>query len=383
MNVDVIPYDVTVVTGMEKLAIRECQKKLSLESEPTTTLGHVFLETRDGYDKLGKLLSIDNVYVSLYKSSDDLNLRNVTKEGLNELFPKILEDANWKQGIDVWMSGSGFQKCDSATILNREPDEDNVKPKFRVSCNRTGNHKFTSPDVCCAFGGLVNDTFHWPVSMKQFDFEILLTVKENSLSISICLSKESLYRRYIVNYGVTSLHGTIAYNMIQLADVQPGEIVCDPLCGSGVIPVETAHGWPQSFILASDNFSVAIEKTLDNVKANNMPKSDILQWDTTRMPLKDGSVDVFITDLPFGKRLGSKEINKKLYPQLFSEMTRCVRPSTGRIVLLTMDKTMANQCIYSFEIRKYCRLEQTFFVKVGNLNAYLYQLKRNNTPLEK
>ncbi|KAH9395755.1 THUMP domain-containing protein 3 [Tyrophagus putrescentiae] len=385
---DLITYDATVVTGLEKLAIRECIDKLSLEADPSFSLGHVSLVTRDRYDKLGKLLSVENIYVSLYKSPGNANLRlvNATVDRLNELLPTVLEECNWRQGLEVWMGASGFDRCSLETMLDRKPEEEEgagVKPSFRVSCNRSGHHKFTSPEVCRTFGSLLFDAFHWPVSMKQFDFEVLLTVKDNALGVSICLSKESLFKRLIVNYGVTSLHGTIAFNMAQLANVQPGDIVCDPLCGSGVIPVETAHSWPQTFLLACDNYPVAIEKTLDNVRANGMHKSTILWWDSTRMPLKDGSVDVFITDLPFGKRLGSKEINKTLYPALFAEMSRCLRPSTGRMVLLTTDKTHANQSLHSEEFRQYCFLQQTIFLKVGNLNAYLFQVKRNGTPFEK
>lgn len=375
-----ISYDATVVTGMEKLAMKECEAKIAVSSIHHS-LGHLFIKSTDGYDKLGKLQSVDNIYVTIYKE-ENMSLADVDQTQLGTVFTQAIEASDWKTGIAVWKQACAFEKCDISKILDRLPNDDNVKPSFRVSCNRTGKQKFTSPEACCLFGGLINDIFHWPVSLKNFDLEILVTIKEKSLGVSLCLSKESLYQRHIVNYGVTSLRGTIAFNLIQVADIQPGDIVCDPLCGSGVIPIETAHNWPNAFVLAADSNAVAIEKTLANCTANNLTKSSILQWDATQMPFKNGSVDVFVTDLPFGKRLGSKHHNQTLYPALMAQIVRCARPSTGRIVLLTQDKSNANRCLSDAKVRKYCRHERSFFVKVGNLDSSIYLLKRNDRPFE-
>ena len=376
---DLITYDATVVTGLEKLAIKECREKVSV-SEIHHSMGHVFVKTADRYEKLSKLHSVDNIYVVVY-NRDNMSLVEADSKQLLEIFTQAIEECDWNLGIQVWLEASGFSKCDRSTILDRMVNDTNVKPSFRITCNRTGNQKFTSQDAAGVFGQM-NDIFHWPVSLKQFDMEILLTIKEKKFEIAICLSKVSLYNRYIVAYGITSLRGTIAFNLIQLAEIQTGDIVCDNLCGSGVIPIETAISWPNSFFLAGDNNSVAIEKTTANILANKLNNCQILQWDATKMPLNDGSCDVFITDLPFGKRLGSKHLNQTLYPALMSEMMRCVRPNSGRVVLLTQDKTNANRCISSERIRKYARLVHSVFVKVGGLDASIYLLRRNGTKFQ-
>jgi hypothetical protein len=56
---------------------------------------------------------------------------------------------------------------------------------------------------------------------------------------------------------------------------------------------------------------------------------DGLQWDALAPCLRPASVDVLISDLPFGKRSGSKADNRVLYPATLLAMARLVRPTTG------------------------------------------------------
>jgi len=50
--------------------------------------------------------------------------------------------------------------------------------------------------------------------------------------------------------------------------------------------------------------------------------SEVFIWDVGALPLRDASVDAVVSDLPFGKRHGSKGGNKILYPKLIAELTR-------------------------------------------------------------
>lgn len=64
---------------------------------------------------------------------------------------------------------------------------------------------------------------------------------------------------------------------------------------------------------------------------------DVAQWDATRLPLREQCVDIMVSDLPFGKRIGSKTDNRVLYFHTLLEMARVTRIKTGRAVLLTYD----------------------------------------------
>ena len=119
------------------------------------------------------------------------------------------------------------------------------------------------------------------------------------------------------------------------------------MCGGGSIPLEGALEFNRSFHLAGEMHELAIQRTRNNIRdlkkesgkeTNGLGNIDAIRWDAIRIPLRDNSVDVFVSDLPFGKRSGSKADNRVLYPRTLISMARVVRPSTGRAVVLTQDK---------------------------------------------
>lgn len=52
------------------------------------------------------------------------------------------------------------------------------------------------------------------------------------------VTHESKHRRNIASFGPTTLRSTICYNLLRLANPKPGDIIIDPMCGGGSIPVE-------------------------------------------------------------------------------------------------------------------------------------------------
>ena len=46
--------------------------------------------------------------------------------------------------------------------------------------------------------------------------------------------------------------------MLQLANIQPGDIVVDPMCGGGSIPIEGAISFQSGFQICGDNHEKAI-----------------------------------------------------------------------------------------------------------------------------
>lgn len=66
--------------------------------------------------------------------------------------------------------------------------------------------------------------------------------------------------------------------------------------------------------------------------------TDVARWDVTKLPIRSQVVDAVVTDLPFGKRLGSQVDNRVLYYRALVELARVTRVNTGRAVLLTHDK---------------------------------------------
>ncbi|XP_063147693.1 tRNA (guanine(6)-N2)-methyltransferase THUMP3 [Candoia aspera] len=264
--------------------------------------------------------------------------------------------------------------------------------KFRVTCNRAGdNHNFKSDEAARDFGGAVQDFFQWKADMTNFDVEVLLNIHNNEVIVGIALTEESLHRRNITHFGPTTLRSTLAYGMLRLGDPQPADVIIDPMCGTGAIPIEGVTVWSNCYHIAGDNHSQAVKKTANNIssllKQTQSEEStsigkpiDTIQWDSCNLPLRTSSVDVIVTDLPFGKRMGSKKKNWDLYPSSLMEMARICRPRTGRAVLLTEDR----KC-FAKALSKMGHLWQkshTIWVNVGGLCAAVYLLKRTSEIIE-
>ncbi|XP_077181392.1 tRNA (guanine(6)-N(2))-methyltransferase THUMP3 [Paroedura picta] len=264
--------------------------------------------------------------------------------------------------------------------------------KFRVTCNRAGeNHSFTSNEAARDFGGAVQDFFQWKADMTNFDVEVLLNIHNNEVVVGIALTEESLHRRNITHFGPTTLRSTLAYGMLRLCDPQPADIIIDPMCGTGAIPIEGAAEWPNCFHIAGDNNPQAVKRTANNISSllkqiqskeslsGNKP-IDNIQWDICGLPLRTGSVDVIVTDMPFGKRIGSKKKNWDLYPACLMEMGRICKPKTGRAVLLTQDRKCFAKALS--KLGHIWRKSHTIWVNVGGLHAAVFLLKRNAEKTE-
>ena len=63
-----------------------------------------------------------------------------------------------------------------------------------------------------------------------------------------------------------------------------------------------------------------------------------MNWDATQLPLRDGVVDVIISDLPFGHRCGNKKSNQRMYPAFLKECHRVLSKDGGRAILLTLER---------------------------------------------
>ncbi|XP_062593310.1 tRNA (guanine(6)-N2)-methyltransferase THUMP3-like [Saccostrea cucullata] len=255
---------------------------------------------------------------------------------------------------------------------------DPTKPSFRVTCNRNGQgHPFDSMGAAANFGGGVFNYFNWNVSMKNFDIEVILNIEDRDVTVCLGLTRQSLHHRFIKAFGPTALRATIAYNMLRLCKIEPGEVICDPMCGGGTIPIQSAVSYETCASLCGDMINNAVKRTQQNIDfvCQTQPISlDVVRWDVTKLPLKTESMDVVITDLPFGIRSGSKMNNWKLYPNTLMEMARVCRVEKGRACLLTQDKKCINKALSI--TAKYWKCRNMVGFNMGGLAACVYVLHR-------
>ncbi|KAB0400091.1 hypothetical protein E2I00_002477 [Balaenoptera physalus] len=297
---------------------------------------------------------------------DKTDERDIKKEFTNNVLDSQILDYYENPAIKEEIStlvGDDLTSCKDETEESSKEETDPEVLKFRVTCNRAGEkHCFSSNEAARDFGGAVQDYFKWKADMTNFDVEVLLNIHDNEIVVGIALTEESLHRRNITHFGPTTLRSTLAYGMLRLCAPQPTDIIVDPMCGTGAISIEDML--KHLFFCRHSKLSWGLP-------------IDTIQWDICNLPLRTGSVDIIVTDMPFGKRMGSKKRNWNLYPACLQEMSRVCRPGTGQAVLLTQDKKCFTKVLYALSgMGHLWRKVHTVWVNIGGLHAAVYLLKR-------
>lgn len=203
----------------------------------------------------------------------------------------------------------------------------------------------------------------WKVDMKKHDFEVLVVIHDTALTIGIVLRPYQAIGSKTYSNGtlppdilppfikgdaeVVRLRPSTAALLLHLANIQTGDVVLDPCGGLGTLPVEAALcgvscvGLGGDVALRNDNFVRLATKYLKGVQQITSSKSsagsgavNFTAWDAALLPIRRGSVDCIISDLPFGSKCLSSSKLQRFLPLLISECARVLRPGSGRIVFL-------------------------------------------------
>ncbi|XP_041946184.1 THUMP domain-containing protein 3 isoform X1 [Alosa sapidissima] len=438
LSVFTVTIGATVPTGFEHTAAEEVGEKIEADARISKDRGRIYFQiSTDKLHLVHHLKSVDNLFV-IVKEFDNYQFKDSKEEAMSDL-QQLASQLPWANALEVWRMNNSLKKrrgrrrggnatkpkpakgedapvpamgegdavVTTTEKVQQDPDapqgeegegvrgssqeeeelEDEAsKPlKFRVTCNRAGDkHSFTSNDAARDFGGAVQEFFQWKADMTKFDVEVLLNIHNSEVVIGIALTEESLHRRNITHFGPTTLRSTLAYGMLRLCKPQVSDVIIDPMCGTGAIPVEGSIEWQHSFFIAGDNNDMAVSRTVNNINHIQKKKQDggsapglpvdTVQWDLCHLPMRTNSVDIIVTDMPFGKRMGSRKKNWDLYPSCLREMARVCRPGTGKAVLLTQDKKCFSKALS--RMGGLWRKVHTVWVNVGGLHAGVFVLKR-------
>ncbi|KAF9097407.1 THUMP domain-containing protein 3 [Mortierella sp. AD031] len=187
--------------------------------------------------------------------------------------------------------------------------------------------------------------------------------------------------------GRTSLRIEIAYTILALADPQPGEVVVDTCSGVGTIPIVGAVHYPGSLFTGFEILPFNVERAAQNaigmmdkghreertrsravVEATNNVRSysrpSLLLGDARAVCWRSGSVDLIVSDLPWGKRENSHVYNCKLYPRLIREIIRLLRVN-GRAVLITGERKLLQRQLDAPFAKPYLRCLHKREITIG------------------
>jgi len=149
------------------------------------------------------------------------------------------------------------------------------------------------------------------------------------------MAEDAALRKHRVAEREGSLPPTIAAAMAFLATPRDTDSVLDPVCGSGTLLAELHAYAPGAQLAGIDLDRRAVAAARRNL--THLPQVQLSVGDARSTGLADGSMTLFLANLPFGKQFGSRPENRELYPDILRELVRLGQPGGWRAILLTSD----------------------------------------------
>jgi len=221
--------------------------------------------------------------------------------------------------------------------------------RVRVKVGGAAARAHGGPALAAAFGSAIAEHVGWRADDGDDAMQVYVQCNDQHLLLGLAAAGPALSERTDVPHP--GLRSTVAWAAARLAlgrppalSPEPEEsgvvLVCDPFCGRGSLVTEALRDWPQALCLLGDA-ALHTDATLRTEASANLRASagggagsaGMVCLDARALPYRTGSVDVFLTDPPFGKQHGDSATVRSLYPAMLAEMRRVVAPG-GALVML-------------------------------------------------
>jgi len=138
-----------------------------------------------------------------------------------------------------------FKSKDILEVIEEKINDLDIKKwnkgTFSVECERFGSHDFNSVDVERAVSDLIFSKTQQKVNLKNPDTTFFVFIYNDDCYLGVDLAGFDLSKReYRIFIHPTSLKGNLAYAMLREADYKKEDLIVDPFCSSGEIPIEAA-----------------------------------------------------------------------------------------------------------------------------------------------
>ncbi|KAI9318105.1 putative RNA methylase family UPF0020-domain-containing protein [Dichotomocladium elegans] len=230
----------------------------------------------------------------------------------------------------------------------------------------------------------------WKVQLEQYDYEVVgLWMDdarfleeghhEGDITLLVGLSVQQLpdtkYRNRVF-FGRTSLNPPIAYCLARLANPRAGDIVLDMCCGTGTIPIEGGAAFPDTLWLGSEvKVKTLCQKAQGNVDHAQLKNVNLFLGDGRKMCLRDGCVDMVVSDWPWGMREGSYSTIQKLYPKFIRQISNVLRPK-GKAYIVTQGRKLLDRVLSYPWCKEMWDVDRIVTVGIGGYKVYLYMMTR-------
>lgn len=154
----------------------------------------------------------------------------------------------------------------------------------------------------------------------------------------------------------------LARGLVNLTGVKEGEVLLDPMCGTGSFLIEA--GLMGIYPVGIEFFEKIARGCRINLNHYGV-KGEVIRGDARRMPMKDGSVSSIATDYPYLRSTKSAGSLEELYSKSSEEMSRVLKDKGYAAVVTNIDleRYFENfKLVFKFEERVHGSLTRKIYL---------------------
>ena len=160
-----------------------------------------------------------------------------------------------------------------------------------------------------------------------------------------------------------------SFVVAKAADIQPNQVILDPMCGKGTFLVEAATFWPEATYFGVDTSTEQLQDATLNCKAAKVNVT-LRSGDATRLRhIPDSSVDRILCCPPFGRQFD--KASSRFYVDLLSAWSRVLADGGMMVLLIDLnnvqelrDAVAASGCWVAFQRSEFWlgKIKATFLI---------------------
>ncbi len=304
-----------VTAGLEAIAWLDIQ-----QTGIQATAPH-FAKRLIAFDVAGDLTPLTTL-----KSVDDLYLHVAAIEGIRHTQDEL---ANLRRYVGEMDFRSAAEQISTVRPIANPMT-------FYVTVSRTGKHNYSSVEIADVFAKTIQERTGWTRvdDFRAASVNVRVLLDGPSLLVGLSLASHPLHRRsYKRCHLPGSLKPPVAYLMTRIAGCGADDVVVDPMCGVGTIPIEARLSSQSHEVYGSDLSFTAVQCAVQNWQAAFEGEPvPFFRADVGRYPLRGRLATKIINNPPWGKQLQTKSVYK-LYSSLLQTALQIGREEMVCVVL--------------------------------------------------
>ena len=165
-----------------------------------------------------------------------------------------------------------------------------------------------------------------------------------------------------------SIKSSIAVSLLKIANANPEDTLLDPMCGSGIIPIEAQD-------IVREAMGIDIDENIINSANINAGEKDVnvkfIKGDSTKIKLGE-KVTKIVSNLPFDKQVKVKDVDK-FFSKLLEHMVD-VTTEQAVFVFLTRQPKILIKETKKHELKK----DKELKIKYSGIDAVILKFSKNN-----